>query len=114
MATSVPTGPEAGLSGSRVALGVTVKVAVTVAVPTVTVMVFAPAVLDGMAIVLIKIPLLRVCVSPVFRISVPSYLMTMAALAAKLAPLIVTAVPAGPEVGVSESRVGPGVTVNAA
>ena len=63
--TSVPAGPVAGESASRAALAVTVKVAVCVAVPTVTEMVCAPAVTPcGMVIVLVKLPLVLVFTSP--------------------------------------------------
>ena len=76
-------------------------------------MAWGPAVLCGMVRVLIKTPLVRVAASPVFgEIVVVSYLKIMAVLAGKLVPLIVTSVPAGPEVGKSVSMVAAAVTVN--
>ena len=47
MVTSVPAGPDVIVSGFRVALAVTLNVAVAVPAPTVTVMVWAPAVVPA-------------------------------------------------------------------
>ncbi len=65
----------------------------------------APA---GIVIVLIKIPLARVDVSPEVTVSVVvvSYLKERLVLAGKLAPDTATAVPAGPDEGSSGSSMG--------
>jgi hypothetical protein len=96
--TVVPAVPVAGDRGSRAALAVTVKVVDLVILLTVTDIECVPAVVPpGIVIVLIKIPLLRVEVSPEVTVSVVvSILKTIAVLAAKLEPLTVTTVPAGP------------------
>ena len=55
--TSEPTGPWEGESGSRLGLAVTVKEAVTVVLPTIAAIVWAPAeAVDGIVTVLIKLP----------------------------------------------------------
>ena len=68
---------------------------------------------DGIAILLINIPLERVTASvPGIGVMVVlSNRKTRAVLAGKLEPLMSTSVPACPEAGLSGSRVAPGVTV---
>jgi hypothetical protein len=86
----------------RVALAVpvTVKVAVAVLLPAVTVMLWATAVApDGIVITLLKLPLLSVWVLPVGVSGVVSNVKTREVLARKFKPLTATLVPAGPEAG---------------
>jgi hypothetical protein len=110
--TSVPAAPVAGERELRVALAMTVKVSETVLLPAVTVMVWAPAVVVGMVIVVIIIPLLRVTVSPdVGTIVVLSNLKVIAELAGKLEPTMLTGVPDEPELGDRGSRAAAAETV---
>ena len=115
MLTSVPAGPDVIVSGFRVALAVTLNVAVTVPAPAVTVMVWAPAVAPaGTVMTLRNSPPLVVWVWPLFGvIVVVSNLNTSAVLAGKLAPETVISVPAGPVAGESGSRVAAAVIVKA-
>jgi hypothetical protein len=65
--------------------------------------------------VLIKMPLARVAVSPdLGMIAVPSNLKTSAVLTGKLEPVTTTSVPARPVAGESVSRVAEAVTVKVA
>ena len=68
-----------------------------------------------MVMVVIKIPVARVAISPDLGVStVVSYLKTREVLAGKLEPVITTSVPAGPVAGERGSRAPLAVTVKEA
>lgn len=101
--TCVPTGPEAGERGLRLALAVvpvTVKLAVFTIAPTVTVMVWTRgSALDGIVITLAKLPTVSVWVLLVgVRGVLVSNKKETGVLAGKLVPLIATKAPGSPEV----------------
>jgi hypothetical protein len=113
IAICVPAGPVVG-EMVRAAGAVTVKVAVAVALPAVTVIVCAPAAVpSGIVMVLRKIPVERVVISPPVGVSavVESSKKVNAVLAGKFPPLMLMAVPAGPVAGLRGSRVAPAVMV---
>ena len=104
MVTELPTGPEAGVSAEMVGTTgtVTVKAAAFEATPpTVTVTLTAPAPRAG-TVAVIEVALHEVTVAvvaPMLTVLVPW-------VAPKFVPVMVTALPARPEVGLSEAMVG--------
>ena len=99
--TAVPTGPDPGLSEVIAGATVTVKVTPLLARPpavTTTVPLVAP--LGTGTVMLVSLHAVGVATVPL-NVTVPG-------VAPKFAPVIVTAVPTGPEVGFSELMLGAG------
>src|SRR5437899_9771858 len=107
MVTAVPTGPCVGVKAVITGLGITVKLVALVALPPRVVTLIRPVVVLGTRAVRL-VAEAEVTVAGT-TLNVTSFWL---ATGSKLVPVIVTAVPAGPLVGVKPVMVGAATVVN--